>query len=234
MGSHAAPVESESSSEKTARTSRAHLPRRWAVVIVVLVVALVGVSGAWVWTSWVAALRRDDDSLCRGAYSAREFARILGHRVTETYVDEYSDACSISVEDAPITAIGFGSHFVRPGYFPLRGSPTEEMLRNTTEGRVTRLDTPLLAGTVYTLERIGYRAVYVIWFLPPPYGMAFVIDVPDDVPGSPARQWVMDILPDLITYMGPATLRAYVTPSPAQPMPPAPGEPTGASPAPTG
>jgi len=47
MGSHAAPVESESSSEKTARTSRARLPRRWAVVIVVLVVALAGVSGAW-------------------------------------------------------------------------------------------------------------------------------------------------------------------------------------------
>ena len=175
MGSHAAPVESESSSEKTARTSRARLSCRWAVVIVVLVVALVGVSGAWAWAwaSWAAALRRDDDSLCRGAYSAREFARILGHRVTETYVDEYSDACSISVENAPITAIGFGSHFVRPGYFPLRGSPTEEMLRNTTEGRVTRLDTPLLAGTVYTLERVGYRAVYVIWFLPPPLRNGF-------------------------------------------------------------
>ena len=123
---------------------------------------------------------------------------------------------------------------MRPGYFPLRGSPTEEMLRNTTEGRVTRLDTPLLAGTVYALERIGYRAVYVIWFLPSPYGMAFVIDVPDDVPGSPARQWVMDILPDLITYVGPATMRAYVTPSPAQLMPPAPGETAGASSTPTG
>ena len=91
-----------------------------------------------------------------------------------------------------------------------------------------------LVGTVYTLERIGYRAVYVIWFLPPPYGMAFVIDVPDDVPGSPARQWVMDILPDLITYVGPATMRAYVTPSPAQLMPPAPEETAGANSTPTG
>ena len=234
MGSHAAPVESESSSEKTARTSRARLPRRWAVVIVVLVVALVGVGGAWAWTSWVAALRRDDDSLCRGAYSAREFARILGHRVTREDVSDHGDGCNIFFEDGPIESIGFGSYLARPGFFPLRGDATEENFQNTTEGRVTRLDTPLLAGTVYALERIGYRAVYVIWFLPSPYGMAFVIDVPDDVPGSPARQWVMDILPDLITYVGPATMRAYVTPSPAQLMPPAPGETAGASSTPTG
>ena len=44
----------------------------------------------------------------------------------------------------------------------------------------------------------------------------------------------MDILPDLITYMGPATLRVYVTPSPAQLMPPAPGETAGANSTPTG
>ena len=44
----------------------------------------------------------------------------------------------------------------------------------------------------------------------------------------------MDILPDLITYAGPATMRAYVTPSPEQLMPPDPGETAGTSPAPTG
>ena len=44
----------------------------------------------------------------------------------------------------------------------------------------------------------------------------------------------MDILPDLITYVGPATMRAYVTPSPAQLMPPAPGDTAGASSTPTG
>ena len=234
MGSHAAPVESESSSEKTARASRARLPRRWAVVIVVLVVALVGVSGAWAWTSWVAALRRDDDSLCRGAYSAREFARILGHRVTENYSDEQVDICSIAVEGAPINRIGSGDFLTRPGYFPLRGNATEENFQNTTEGRVTRLDTPFLAGSVYTFEQPDYYAIYVIWFLPSGYGAAFEISVFDGVPGSPARQWVMDILPDLITYMGPAAMRAYVTPSPAQLMPPAPGETAGASSTPTG
>lgn len=236
MVSHAAPVESESSSEKTARTSRARLPRRWAVVIVVLVVALVGVGGAWAWTSWSwdAALRRDDDSLCRGAYSAREFARILGHRVTREDVSDHGDGCNIFFEDGPIESIGFGSYLARPGFFPLRGDATEENFQNTTEGRVTRLDTPFLAGSVYTFEQIKYQAIYVIWFLPSGYGAAFEISVFDGVPGSTARQWVMDILPDLITYMGPATLRVYVTPSPAQPMPPAPGEPTGASPAPTG
>ena len=230
MGSHAAPVESESSSEKTARTSRARLPRRWAVVIVVLVVALVGVGGAWAWTSWAAALRRDDDSLCRGAYSATEFARILGHRVTREDVSDHGDGCNIFFEDGPIESIGFGSYLARPGFFPLRGDATEENFQNTTEGRVTRLDTPFLAGSVYTFEQIKYQAIYVIWFLPSGYGAAFEISVFDGVPGSTARQWVMDILPDLITYMGPATLRVYVT----QPMPPAPGEPTGASPAPAG
>lgn len=234
MGSHAAPVELESPSKKTARTSRARLPRRWAVVIVVLVVALVGVGGAWAWTSWAAALRRDDDSLCRGAYSAREFARILGHRVTREDVSDHGDGCNIFFEDGPIESIGFGSYLARPGFFPLRGDATEENFQNTTEGRVTRLDTPFLAGSVYTFEQIKYQAIYVIWFLPSGYGAAFEISVFDDVPGSTARQWVMDILPDLITYMGPATLRVYVTPSPAQPMPPAPGEPTGANSAPTG
>ena len=233
MGSHAAPVESESSSEKAARTSRARLPRRWAVVIVVLVVALVGVSGAWAWT-WVAALRRDDDSLCRGAYSAREFARILGHRVTREDVSDHGDGCNIFFEDGPIESIGFGSYLARPGFFPLRGDATEENFQNTTEGRVTRLDTPFLAGSVYTFEQIKYQAIYVIWFLPSGYGAAFEISVFDGVPGSPARQWVMDILPDLITYVGPATMRAYVTPSPAQLMPPDPGETAGANSTPTG
>ena len=76
--------------------------------------------------------------------------------------------------------------------------------------------------------------IYVIWFLPSGYGTAFEISVFDGVPGSPARQWVMDILPDLITYVGPATMRAYVTPSPAQLMPPAPGETAGANSTPTG
>ena len=234
MGSHAAPVESESSSEKTARTSRARLPRRWAVVIVVLVVALVGVSGAWAWTSWAAALRRDDDSLCRGAYSAREFARILGHRVTREDVSDDGDGCNIFFEDGPIESIGFGSNLARPGFFPLRGDATEENFQSTTEGRVTRLDTPFLAGSVYTFEQPDYYAIYVIWFLPSGYGAAFEISVFDGVPGSTARQWVMDILPDLITYVGPATMRAYVTPSPAQLMPPAPGETAGASSTPTG
>lgn len=183
MGSHAAPVESESSSEKTARTSRARLPRRWAVVIVVLVVALAGVSGAWAWTSWAAALRRDDDSLCRGAYSAREFARILGHRVTENYSDEQVDICSIAVEGAPINRIGSGDFLTRPGYFPLRGNATEENFQNTTEGRVTRLDTPFLAGSVYTFEQPDYYAIYVIWFLPSGYGTAFEISVSTVFPG---------------------------------------------------
>ena len=105
---------------------------------------------------------------------------------------------------------------------------------NTTECRVTRLDTPFLAGSVYTFEQPDYYAIYVIWFLPSGYGAAFEISVFDGVPGSTARQWVMDILPDLITYVGPATMRAYVTPSPAQLMPPAPGETAGASSTPTG
>ena len=87
-------------------------------------------------------------------------------------------------------------------------------------------------GLHFRADRISCRLRYLVPSAP--YGMAFVIDVPDDVLGSPARQWVMDILPDLITYMGPATMRAYVTPSPAQLMPPAPGETAGANSTPTG
>ncbi|PHP51303.1 hypothetical protein [Actinomyces ruminis] len=208
-------------------------PRRRTMVLVVLLTITVLCAGAltWWWRPWDQPEETPvpPETVCNGLYNTAELDQILGSHIGSDHVLAYGaweGSCTIaSGMPAATDARGYEiSNSIMYVYFWHDNEYeaghgynwTDEAMAADTENGVQKLDTPELEGNTYLwVMQIGSENyVHGIWF-GDGFTVAVILGDPEgSLDGPKTTQEAMDVMPELLTYVGTNARKHPAIPNP--------------------
>ncbi|MDU0349723.1 hypothetical protein [Actinomyces sp. MRS3W] len=206
--------------------------RRRSLILLTLTLAValaIGVVGVW-WRPWETEEppAPPPETVCNGLYETAELNRILGSQIgsDDTLIYGARNRCAVSSGKPPATSakgyqlystIMFIDYWRDDEYDAGNGYKwTDETMAADTENDVQKLDIPELEGNTYLWIRQfnSEDDVYGIWF-----GDGFIISVnlphPENgLDGPRNTQEAVDVMPELLTYIGTNAQKHPALPAP--------------------
>ncbi|WP_146752449.1 MULTISPECIES: hypothetical protein [unclassified Actinomyces] len=230
----------------TAPRSREIRPiQRWLAIVLTITVLCAGAL-AW-WRPWdqPEEMPVPPEAVCQDVYNTAELDRILGSSIGSSTIQSYGGwdrRCTVSSGRPPATdargyemygTIAFIEYWHDNEYDAGNGYKwTDETMAADTDNGVQKLDIPELEGNSYLwVMQIGSENyVHGIWF-----GNGFTIavvlgDPGGSLDGPKTTQEAMDVMPELLTYVGTQAQEHHAIPNPSKSPT---GEPTATAETPT-
>ncbi|WP_136194578.1 hypothetical protein [Actinomyces procaprae] len=213
---------------QTPGTSTSRPRRRWLAVLLTITVLCAGAL-AWLWRPWDHEEEvPPPEAVCQDVYNTAELNRILGSSIGSDTMQSYGGwdrRCGVISGKPPATdadgyylqnTIMLIEYWGGEEYDAGNGYKwTDETMAADTENDVQKLNNPELEGNTYlwVMELGSENHVNGIWF-----GNGFILVVTllypeNSLDGPRTTQEAMDVMPELLTYIGTQARQHHAIPN---------------------